>query len=367
MSDDGVAFDRIVQGDAVAELDALPKACVDLVFADPPYNLQLERELWRPNLTRVDAVNEDWDQFDTFAAYDDFTQAWLSAVKRVMKPTATIWISGTYHNIFRVGRVLQDLGFWVLNTVTWFKPNAMPNFRGTRLKNDVEFVIWAQHSKGQRYTFHHSAMKRFNREKQLGSVWKIPVCGGQERLRDAQGRKLHPTQKPEELLKRVIVASSSPGDVVLDPFLGSGTTAAVAKWLRRHWIGIEQDGVYVAAARERVASVKPLRENAALLRATQDNPPRVPFKVLVEHGYLQPGQVLYLHRTDYTGVILRNGRVQVGDQVGTIHRLGSRLRDVPSINGWTQWLYDDAKTGERLPIDVLRQQFRRAMDEENDD
>ncbi len=356
-------LDRVVQGDALDVLGTLPEASIDLVFADPPYNLQLEGELWRPNLTRVDAVTEDWDQFDTFAAYDEFTRAWLAAVQRVMKPSATIWISGTYHNIFRVGRVLQDLGFWLLNAVTWFKPNAMPNFRGTRLKNDVEFLIWAQRDKEARYTFHHSAMKRFNHGKQLGSVWKIPVCGGQERLRDGDGRKLHPTQKPEELLQRVIVASSNPGDVVLDPFLGSGTTAAVAKRLHRHWIGIEQDAAYVAAARARIAAVRPLAADHPLLDAARDKPVRVPFRLLVEHGYLQPGQPLYLNRTDYRAEVLSDGRVRVNGQVGTIHRLGARLRDVPSINGWTQWYYEDEETGQRRPIDVLRQRFRDAGDE----
>lgn len=361
---DRLELDRIVQGDAVTVLESLPEACVDLVFADPPYNLQLERELWRPNLTLVDAVDEEWDQFDTFAAYDTFTAAWLAAVQRVMKPSATLWISGTYHNIFRVGRALQDLGFWVLNTVTWHKPNAMPNFRGTRLKNDVEFLIWAQRGKdGGRYTFHHSAMKRFNHGKQLGSVWQIPVCGGQERLRDDEGRKLHPTQKPEALLKRVILASSNPGDVVLDPFLGSGTTAAVAKLLRRHWIGIEQERDYVTAARARVAGVRPLNLTHALLRPAQEKPPRVPFRTLIEEGYLQPGQVLYLHRTGIRAVILTDGRLRAGDQVGTIHRLGAQLREVPSINGWTQWLYEDETTGERQAIDVLRQRFRAAMDD----
>src|SRR5712691_7012705 len=217
-------INQILKGDTLTVLPALPKASIDLIFADPPYNLQLQQELWRPNLTQVDAVDDDWDQFDNFAAYDEFTRAWLKAAREVMKDTATIWVSGSYHNIFRVGTIMQDLGFWLLNTITWFKPNAMPNFRGTRLKNDVEFVIWAKRSEKARYTFNHHQMKQFNFGKQLGSMWEIPVCGGQERLKDSEGKKLHPTQKPEELLKRIIVASSKPGDIVLDPFLGSGTT-----------------------------------------------------------------------------------------------------------------------------------------------
>ena len=219
---------RIIKGDCIETLQKLPEGSVDLIFADPPYNLQLQQDLWRPNHTHVAAVDDKWDQFDDFAAYDAFTRSWLLAARRVMKKTSTIWVSGTYHNIFRVGNILQDLDFWILNTITWFKPNAMPNFRGTRLKNDVEFVIWAKYSEKSKYTFHHHLMKQFNDSKQLGSVWTIPVCGGAERLKDETGKKLHSTQKPEELLKRIILASSNVSDVVLDPFLGSGTTAAVA-------------------------------------------------------------------------------------------------------------------------------------------
>ncbi len=358
-------MDRIIEGEAVAVLDTLPEACADLVFADPPYNLQLQQELWRPNMTLVDAVNEDWDQFDGFRAYDTFTRGWLTAIRRVMKPTATIWISGTYHNIFRVGTILQDLGFWLLNTIAWFKPNAMPNFRGTRLKNDVEFVIWAKYAEDSRYTFNHHAMKQFNDGKQLGSVWEIPTCGGGERLRDETGRKLHPTQKPEELLRRIVIASSYPGDVVLDPFVGTGTTAAVARYLRRHWIGIDQDANYIAAARARVAAVKPLPATDPLVTPPRHKPRRVPFEQLLAEGYLQPGQQLYLRKSGAEAVILAGGHIRAGEFSGSIHKVGAQLQNTPSCNGWTQWFYED-EDGARHPIDALRQAYRQAIVEESD-
>ncbi|MBI5959034.1 MAG: site-specific DNA-methyltransferase, partial [Chloroflexi bacterium] len=283
MADDPF-LDQLLHGDALAVLPTFPKHSVDLIFADPPYNLQLQQDLWRPNMTLVDAVNNAWDKFENLQTYDDFTRNWLLAVRDVMRPSATIWISGTYHNIFRVGTILQDLGFWVLNTVIWQKTNSMPNFRGTRLKNDVEFIIWAKRSKTARYTFNHHLMKQFNGGKQLGCVWTIPVCGGPERLKDAAGHKLHPTQKPEELLRRIILASSRPGDTILDPFAGSGTTAVVAKQLGRHWIGIEQDETYLQAAQDRVWAVQPLALSD--LDRAAERPKRVPFKTLLERGYL---------------------------------------------------------------------------------
>ncbi len=353
-------LDQIVHGDALCVLADLPRASVDLVFADPPYNLQLEGELWRPNLTRVEAVDEEWDQFADFAAYDEFTRAWLLAVRDVMKETATIWVSGTYHNIFRVGAIMQDLGFWMLNTVTWLKPNATPNFRGKRLKNDVEFIIWAKRSEKARYSFNHHLMKQFNGSKQLGCVWTIPICTGEERLRNAVGRKLHPTQKPEALLERIILASSRVGDVVLDPFVGTGTTAAVAKRLRRHWIGIERESRYVEAARRRVEAVQPLPPDDPLL-AHRSRLGRVPIEELLQRGYLQPGQRLYLQGGEPEAMILADGQVQVGALVGTIHKVAARLKGVPSCNGWTLWYYEDRQTGDRYPLDTLRRQVRQSI------
>jgi DNA modification methylase len=355
-------LDQIVQGDAVEVMAALPAQCADLIFADPPYYLQLQQQLWRPNMTLVDAVDDEWDQFASLDAYDRFTRDWLAAARAVMKETATIWISGTYHNIFRVGTILQDLGFWVLNTVTFYKPNAMPNFRGTRLKNDVEFVIWAKRSKKDRYVFNHRAMKLFNSGKQLGSVWTIPTCNREERLKDAAGKKLHPTQKPEELLRRIILASSAPGDLILDPFAGSGTTAAVAKQLHRHWIGIEREPRYVEAARARIETVQPLAVDHPLLEAfIPEKRLRVPFRVLLDAGYLHAGQPLFLDRPLCTAEILPGGLLRVEELTGSIHRLGARLKGVPSCNGWKHWFYEDRETGQSQPIDNLRQKARETL------
>jgi DNA modification methylase len=354
-----IIFNQILPGDALDILPTLPEQCVDLIFADPPYNLQLKDDLWRPNLTKVDAVDDGWDQFASFAEYDEFTRAWLSGCRRIMKDTATIWVSGTYHNIFRVGAIMQDLGFWILNTVTWWKFNATPNFNGTRLKNDVEFVIWAKKSEASRYMFHHHRMKQFNDfspDKQLGSVWKIKATGGSERLRLEDGKKLHSTQKPEELLTRIILASSNPGDVVFDPFLGSGTTAAAAKYLRRQWLGIERDTSYVAAAQQRIDAVEPLPSDHPLI-AMEPKPVRVAFKQLLDAGYLQTGDRLMLDKPECEAVILDDGRLQVGDLVGSIHRLGARLKGVPSCNGWMHWFYRNAD-GQLQPLDVLREKYR---------
>ncbi len=350
---------NIHQGDCVDILAQFLNETFDMVFADPPYNLQLQGDLWRPNHTQVDAVDDQWDQFDSFAHYDRFTREWLSAVRRVMKPTATIWVSGTYHNIFRVGTLLHDLGFWVLNTVVWHKTNAMPNFRGTRLKNDVEFVIWAKYAEDSRYTFNHHQMKQFNEGKQLGSVWSIPACGGSERLRNTDGSKLHATQKSEELLKRIILASTHPGDFILDPFSGTGTTAAMAKLLHRRWLGIELDTEYAAASRIRLGDVQPLPSDDPLLYAKRDEKrQRIPFRRLLKEGYLQVGQVLYFDKPEISATIQANGKLAANGDVGSIHQLGAYLKQAPSCNGWKHWYYDDPDTGERQPIDKLREEIR---------
>jgi DNA modification methylase len=351
-------LNQLLHGDTLDLLPQLPARSVDLVFADPPYNLQLQQDLWRPNMTRVNGVDDHWDQFDSFAAYDQFTCDWLSAVRRVMKNSATIWVSGTYHNIFRVGAIMQDLGFWILNTVTWQKSNAMPNFRGVRLKNDAEFIIWAKKSEKSRYTFNHQVMKQFNDSKQLGSVWTIRSCVGPERLRDADGKKLHPTQKPEELLTRIILASSHPGDVVLDPFLGSGTTAAIAKRLQRQWIGIEREDSYYHAAQQRVADETSLPDDDPLIIPAPLNRKRTPFRILLEHGYLQAGQTLYLDDPESAAVILENGHLRSNGYTGSIHKVGAQLKNVPSCNGWTHWYYEDNATGELVAIDALRDRVR---------
>jgi modification methylase len=358
-------LDLIHHGDCIELLrDAIPENSVDLIFADPPYNLQLQGDLWRPNMTQVDPVDDDWDQFENFAEYDAFTRDWLTAARRVMKKDATIWVSGTYHNIFRVGAIMQDLGFWILNTVSWFKPNAMPNFNGTRLKNDVEFVIWAQYSDSSVKTFHYQMMKRFNDfsdGKQLGSVWKIPACGGQERLRDANGDKLHSTQKPEELLRRIILASSNPGDVVLDPFSGSGTTAAVSKLYRRRWIGIEREREYVQAARDRVAGIVPLEtDDPIITEARYSRRTRIAFKLLLKQGYVQAGQTLYFDKPEHEGKILANGHIRANGFEGSIHKVGALLKETPFCNGWTHWRYENPETGKKEPIDALRRAYRQS-------
>jgi modification methylase len=354
-------LNHILEGDSLTILEAMPKESVHLIFADPPYNLQLGGDLIRPNRTTVNAVTDDWDQFGSFTDYDAFTRQWLGLCRRVMHPNGSIWVSGTYHNIFRVGQLLQDLGFWVLNTVAWHKPNGMPNFKGTRLKNDVEFVIWAKKDQHSNYTFNHQQMKRYNDDKQLGSMWQIKSCVGPERMKNADGKKLHSTQKPEALLERIIVASSRPGDIVLDPFSGTGTTAAVAKRLRRQWIGIERDPVYVQAASARVDAVRPIPADDPLI--TECPPPyprRVAFKSLLKAGYIHSGQTLYLDKPNTPAVITPEGKLSVNGSVGSIHQLGAKLKNKPSCNGWTHWFFINEK-GEREPLDALRWRYREAM------
>jgi modification methylase len=355
-------LNQIIPGDSLDVLPTLPAHSVDMVFADPPYNLQLQQDLWRPNLTQVDAVDDAWDHFDSFAAYDSFTRQWLAGTRRVMKKDATIWVSGTYHNIFRVGSIMHDLGFWILNTVSWFKRNAMPNFRGTRLKNDVEFVIWAKYAEKSRYTFNHRQMKQFNEGKQLGSVWEIPACGGPERLKDEQGRKFHSTQKPEELLRRIIIASTRPGEVVFDPFMGTGTTGAVAKLLRRGWLGIEKDETYRIAALSRINEVIPLAPDDPLIVEALKNKPRpIPFRMLIKRGHLEVGQTLYLDSPEVEATVLENGHLKANGFVGSIHKAGAHFKGTPSCNGWRHWFYRDRSSDQLLEIDSLRQRVRKEL------
>src|SRR5246127_2002896 len=281
---------RVLVGDCVAELEKLPASCVDLVFADPPYNLQLQGDLKRPDDSRVDAVDDAWDKFASFAAYDDFTRAWLLACRRVMKPNATLWVIGSYHNIFRVGALLQDLGFWILNDIVWRKSNPMPNFRGRRFTNAHETLIWAARDASKRnYTFNYEALKAGNDDIQMRSDWLIPLCTGEERLKGDDGKKLHPTQKPEALLARIMLAASRPDDLVLDPFSGTGTTGAVARRLRRRFIGVEREAGYAGAREARMAAVEPVAEPALASFMTAREAPRVPFSALLERGLVAPG------------------------------------------------------------------------------
>jgi len=350
---------RILVGDCVAEMAALPAASVDLVFADPPYNLQLRNELKRPDDSRVDAVDDDWDKFASFEAYDAFTRAWLIACRRVMKPSATLWVIGSYHNIFRVGAILQDLGFWILNDVVWRKTNPMPNFRGRRFTNAHETLIWAVRDPGKGYTFNYEALKAANEDVQVRSDWSIPLCTGDERLKDSEGRKVHPTQKPEALLARVLLSSSRPGDVVLDPFHGTGTTGAVATRLGRRFIGIERDAAYAAAAEARISQIDPLPEASLAPFMTAREAPRVAFSTLVERGLVNPGQELYSSKRRHSALVRADGALSLGSNVGSIHRIGALAQGLEACNGWTFWHVETPKG--LTVIDDLRAKVRAEM------
>ena len=348
-------LDQIVRGDCIAAMRAMPDKSVDMVFADPPYNLQLGGELFRPDGSHVDAVTDDWDKFDTFAAYDTFTRAWLAEAHRILKDDGTIWVIGSYHNIFRVGAAVQDLGYWILNDIVWRKANPMPNFRGTRFTNAHETLIWAAKGEGAKYTFNYRSMKTLNDELQMRSDWEFPICGGGERLKKG-GVKVHPTQKPEALLYRILLACTKPGDVVVDPFFGTGTTGAVAKRLGRHWIGIEREGDYIAAAEERIAAALPLDESALATMQSPRQQPKVAFGVLVENGYLTPGAVLTDAKRRFRVTIRADGSL-LSDcgATGSIHKLGATLQNAPACNGWTFWHHEGE--GKLQPIDTLRQTY----------
>ncbi|GIX12387.1 MAG: methyltransferase [Paracoccaceae bacterium] len=360
-TDPHLPLDSVIEGDCIAAMNALPEASVDLVFADPPYNLQLRGALHRPDNSRVDAVDDDWDRFESFADYDRFTRAWLTAARRVLKPEGAIWVIGSYHNVFRLGTALQDLGFWILNDVIWRKSNPMPNFRGRRLTNAHETLIWAARGPGARYTFNYDALKALNDGVQMRSDWLIPLCTGSERLKDAHGQKAHPTQKPEALLHRVLVATTNPGDVVLDPFFGTGTTGAVARRLRRRFIGIEREPAYVAAARARIARVKPVSEEGAAVTGSRRAEPRIPFGQLVERGMLRPGEVLVSMNGRHRARVRADGTLVADRVTGSIHQVGAALEGAPSCNGWTYWHF--SRDGRPVPIDILRQQLRAELGE----
>jgi len=354
--------DHVVQGDSVEVLAGLPAESVDLVFADPPYNLQLEKELRRPNNSKVRGVKEKWDKFSDFEAYDAFTRAWLLACRRVLKKDGALWVIGSYHNIHRVGAILQDLNFWILNSVVWIKSNPTPNFRGVRFTNAHETLLWAQKEKGKPYVFNHHAMKQLNGEKQMRSDWHLPIASGGERLR-MNGNSAHPTQKPEALLYRVIEASSDPGDVVLDPFFGTGTTGVVAKRLHRHWIGIERDAKYVDLAKKRIAAVEQAEyDDEVFVSPEPRRQARVAFGRLLEAKLLEIGQRLYWGASGKrNALVLADGALKYNDRRGSIHQIAKHIQQAPA-NGWTEWHYEDAETGERRPIDDLRKKIRKQME-----
>ncbi len=348
---------QIVEGDCIEQMRALPDESVDMIFADPPYNLQLGGDLYRPNNTKVDAVDDDWDKFDDFDAYDRFTRNWLKEARRILKKDGTIWVIGSYHNIFRVGTALQNIGFWVLNDVVWVKTNPMPNFKGTRFTNAHETLIWCSKSQDSKYRFNYEAMKALNDDLQMRSDWVLPLCTGQERLKDAAGRKAHATQKPEALVYRTLLAATEPGDIVLDPFSGTGTTAAVAKKMGRRFIGLERDAGYAKVSRKRLASIPDAGDREALeFTRPKRKEPRVPFGQLVERGMLSPGTVLESPCRRHTAKVRADGTLISDAHKGSIHQVGAAVQGAPSCNGWTYW---HLKTDRNpVPIDMLRQKIR---------
>ena len=355
-----VPAETIILGDCLEELKKLPDRAVDLVFADPPYNLQLGGDLLRPDNSKVDAVDDDWDRFESFEAYDTFTKAWLKECRRILKDDGALWVIGSYHNIFRVGATLQDLGFWILNDVVWRKSNPMPNFKGTRFTNADETLIWAAKSRGgRRYTFNYDAMKMANDELQMRSDWTLPLCTGEERLKDETGSKAHPTQKPEALLHRVILASTKPGDLILDPFFGTGTTGAAAKRLRPPFIGIEREEAYAKLAKARIAKVLPSSPEEVIVTGSKRAEPRIPFGQIVEAGLLRPGDVLYDPKGRHGASVRADGSLVIGEMAGSIHKVGAMVQSAPACNGWTYWHFKSDKG--LAPIDVLRAKVRSQM------
>ena len=352
-------LNQILSGDCVAQMNALPENSVDLIFADPPYNLQLKGDLHRPDNSKVDAVDDAWDQFASFRAYDKFTKEWLAAARRILKPNGAIWVVGSYHNIFRVGAAMQNAGYWILNDVVWRKSNPMPNFRGMRLTNAHETLIWASKQEASKYTFNYEALKALNEGIQMRSDWVLPICTGHERLKDENGDKAHPTQKPESLLHRVMVGTTNPGDVVLDPFFGTGTTGAVAKMLGREFIGIEREAKYRKVAEKRISNVRKFDKEALQVSTSKRAEPRVPFGQLVERGMLRPGEELTSLNGRHRAKVRADGTVIAHDAKGSIHQVGAALEGAPSCNGWTYWCFK--QDGKQVPIDLLRQQIRAEM------
>lgn len=350
---------RILVGDCLRELRKIPAGSVDLVFADPPYNLQLAGDLTRPDQSKVDAVDDHWDKFGSFADYDGFSRAWLTECRRALKPNGALWVIGSYHNIFRVGSILQDLGFWILNDVIWRKINPMPNFRGRRFTNAHETLIWAAKSAAGKYTFHYEAMKIFNDDLQMRSDWTLPLCTGGERLKNTEGDKLHPTQKPESLLHRVLLSSTNPGDLVLDPFFGTGTTGAAAKQLGRVFIGIEREEAYAHAAQARIDATDEFPAEALKVATPKRAEPRIPFGSLIERGLVKAGDTLYDPAERVAARVRADGSIACRDASGSIHKIGAHVQGAEACNGWTFWHV--RKGANLVPIDVLRQQLRAEM------
>ena len=343
-------LNKIICGDSLELLKEIPNNSVDLIFADPPYNLQLNGELYRPDQSKVDAVNDEWDKFDSFKEYDKFCESWLKECYRVLKDTGSMWVIGSYHNIFRVGYLMQNIGYWLLNDVVWIKTNPMPNFKGTRFNNAHETLIWATKSKEAKYTFHYHSLKCMNDDLQMRSDWYIPICQGNERIK-VDGKKAHTTQKPKELLYRIILATSNYGDLVLDPFCGSGTTAAVAKKLGRQFITIDKEKFYVDVANERVNNIKPIAKDL-LEYKIEIKKPKVPFGNLIESGYIEIGQKLYSKDKKNEAIVNADASIICNDITGSIHKVSAEIQNKISNNGWNYWFIENGKG--LISIDEIR-------------
>lgn len=361
---ESLPLNRVLVGDSIAMMNSLPAGSVDVVFADPPYNMQLGGDLLRPDHSLVDGVDDEWDKFTNFAAYDSFTQAWLKAARRILKPDGSLWVIGSYHNIYRVGSILQDQGFWILNDIIWRKNNPMPNFRGKRFTNAHETLLWCAKSPEARPTFNYDTMKHMNDDIQMRSDWLLPICNGGERLKGDDGAKAHPTQKPEALLYRIIMASTKPGDVILDPFFGTGTTGAVARRLGRNFIGMDQDKTYARLAEKRIKAIDPVEKPELLLTPAKREEPRIPFGTILERGLIKPGDCLFDQRRRHLAQVKADATLiatsRSGDYRGSIHKVGAEVQGLPACNGWTFWYFEHK--GQLAPIDLLRQRIRTEND-----
>lgn len=345
-------INTIIKGNCVEELKKLPSNSIDLIFADPPYNLQLGEKLIRPDSTEYSGVEDKWDKFSSNQEYEDFCTEWLGECKRILKDNGSIWVIGSYHNVFTLGYIMQSkLNLWFINDIIWIKHNPTPNFNGTRFNNAHETLIWATKSKESKFTFHYKSMKSFNDDKQMRSDWYLPICQGGERLKDENNVKVHSTQKPEDLLYRIILSNSNEGDIILDPFFGTGTTGAVAKKLNRNFIGIEQEDKYIKYAKERIEIIQPL-DLETLEYKIEIKESKVSIGQLIESELLSPGTCLYDKNKTYKAILLADGTLDDSQFVGSIHKLSARRLGKTNNNGWEYWYF--YKDGTFTSINELR-------------
>ena len=346
----------LIQGNSLELMKEIPSNSVDLLFADPPYNLQLKDTLYRPDQSTVKAVTENWDKFNSYNEYDNFTKSWLKETNRILKDGASLWVIGSYHNILRIGAIIQDLGFWILNDIIWHKTNPMPNFRGTRFTNAHETLLWCTTAPNAKYTFNYQNLKELNDGKQMRSDWYIPICSGKERIRKKDNSRSHPTQKPEALLYRIILSSTKKGDLILDPFLGSGTTAVVSKKLKRNFIGIEQEKEYINIARKRLIKTKSYEDSVVVLSKSRKDLPKIPFGELVEQGLIPAGAVLTDSKNKFKAKVNSDGSLQIKNISGSIHQVGAKIQGLHSCNGWDYWHLKN--NGGSTLIDNIRNDYR---------